>query len=129
MMRLRMLSLLTCALGILLLPAGAVDAAAPKIDICHTTEERNDEARLIHVAASSLQDHLDHGDTIFGVGLDEDCAGGLSVRIDKSVKPNTPTLPGLAGGAARPVAAMLGPDGRRDEYVENELELKPSSQA
>lgn len=49
--------------------------------------------------------------------------------IDPAVQPSRPSLPGLDGGPPRPVGVVVGPDGQRDEFVANEVVLRPHSPA
>ena len=98
--------------------------------VCHIPPGKPDGMKVLHVGSeSALEHHLKHGDRIFGKGLNPDCSGGLSIQIDENLEPDTPSLPGLMGGTARPVAVLMGPDGRTDEYVVNEFEIKPKSHA
>lgn len=47
----------------------------------------------------------------------------FSYRIDPDLEPVLPELPGIGGGAERPVGAVLEPDGVRGDYVVNEVIL------
>jgi hypothetical protein len=47
--------------------------------------------------------------------------------IDPAVAPSQASLPGLNGGPERPMAAVVGPDGTKDEFVSNEVIFHPSS--
>ena len=51
-----------------------------------------------------------------------------SFEVDVSVKPGIVALPGLDGGPERPIAVVVAPDGSRDEFVADEIILKPASQ-
>jgi hypothetical protein len=104
--------------------------ARPALEVCHVPRGNLAQTKAVLVAGEGdLADHLAHGDTSFGVGLTDDCSGGVAVRIDPSIEPSTPSLEGIAGGPPRPVAVLVGPDGRRDEYVANEVDLKPEGAA
>ena len=63
------------------------------------------------------------------VRMSRDIGPPATYQIDASVGPDMPTLPGLDGGPARPLAAVEAPDGTRDEFVADEIILKPGSQA
>lgn len=52
---------------------------------------------------------------------------GHSVRPD--VVPSVPAVPGMDGGPPRPVAAVLGPDGEVEEFVEEEVVVGPAGPA
>ncbi len=47
--------------------------------------------------------------------------------IDGAVQPSQAELPGLDGGPPRPVGAVIGPDGTREEFVINEVVFHPES--
>jgi hypothetical protein len=49
----------------------------------------------------------------------------FTYTIDEAIRPTQTDLPGLDGGPARAVAVVVGPDGRRDEFVANEVILQP----
>ena len=49
--------------------------------------------------------------------------------VDVSIAPEMPAIPGLDGGPERPLGAVVAPDGSRDEFVADEIILKPGSQA
>ena len=102
----------------------------PALQVCHLPSKNPLKAKAVLVAGEAdLANHLGHGDTRFGTGLADDCSGGVAVRIDPSIEPSTSSLDGIAGGPPRPVAVLVGPDGRRDEFVENEIDLKPGGAA
>lgn len=48
--------------------------------------------------------------------------------VDTTILPSQAALPGLSGGAPRPVAVMIGPEGERSEFVSNEIVFYPASQ-
>jgi Subtilase family len=48
--------------------------------------------------------------------------------IDPAVTPTQAELPGLDGGPPRKVGVVVGPDGRRDEFVANEVVFRPKSE-
>lgn len=49
-------------------------------------------------------------------------------EIDGTIHPSQTKLAGLDHGPSRPVGVMVGPDGKRLEFVSNEIILHPSSQ-
>ena len=49
----------------------------------------------------------------------------FDVRIDASVQPDSPELSPLPGDIPRPVAAMASPDGQVEQFVVDEVILKP----
>ncbi|MCA9839554.1 MAG: S8 family serine peptidase [Trueperaceae bacterium] len=53
----------------------------------------------------------------------------FSYTIDETIELPTAELPGLNGGAARPVAAFKGPTGETRAFVENEVMMQPKSEA
>jgi hypothetical protein len=48
--------------------------------------------------------------------------------LDQQIRLSRPQLPGLDGGPPRPVGVMVRPDGTRDEFVLNEVILRPTSE-
>jgi Subtilase family len=52
---------------------------------------------------------------------------GFSYGVSSAVKPSRAELPGLSGGPPRPVAAVIGPNGRQQEFVANEVVFRPKS--
>jgi hypothetical protein len=108
---------------------GSQPAGRPQVDVCHVPPGNPEQTKVLSVGAASLEAHLAHGDTKFGLDLAPDCSGGTSFTIDGSLVPDTPELPGIAGGEPRPVGVLQGPDGRRDEFVLGELDFKPDDEA
>lgn len=53
----------------------------------------------------------------------------FSYVIDNNLTPSQTSLPGLNGGAPRMVAAAVGPDGVRSEFVVDEVVFRPKNQA
>jgi Subtilase family/CARDB len=53
----------------------------------------------------------------------------FTFQIDPGIQPSVRALPGIRGGPLRPVAVTIGPDGKRDEYVSNEVIFHPSNEA
>lgn len=49
------------------------------------------------------------------------CSRHPSIVIDESIVPSVSELPGLNGGPPRPVGVAVEPDGKRTEFVENEV--------
>lgn len=45
--------------------------------------------------------------------------------VDPTIVPSQPELPGLNGGPKRKVAVLVGPTGRKDEFVSNEVIYRP----
>lgn len=107
----------------------STSAAYSKIQVCHIPPGQPDKVHVIQVGSEdALEAHLSHGDKVFGVDLNSDCQGGVSIQVDDTIAPSRPDLPGLAGGEPRPIGVFVGPDGRRDEYVENEIEFAPENE-
>jgi hypothetical protein len=52
---------------------------------------------------------------------------GFSYGVSSAVKPSRAELPGLSGGPPRPVAAVIAPNGRRQEFVANEVIFRAKS--
>ena len=50
-----------------------------------------------------------------------------SYAIDPNIVPSLPSLPGLSGGPPRPVGVAVGPDGRMEEFVVDEMIFQPKS--
>jgi serine protease len=53
--------------------------------------------------------------------LDLLLANQVTIRIDPELPPAAPTQPGLSGGAPRPAATVVGPDGDPQAFVAEEL--------
>jgi len=49
--------------------------------------------------------------------------GGFDYRIDPELHPRVAALPGIGGRPPRPMAAVLSPDGSRDNFVVNQVIL------
>ena len=54
--------------------------------------------------------------------------GKFKFTVDSGIIPSQPELPGLSGGPSRPLGVIVGPDGKKDEFVVNEVILHPKSQ-
>lgn len=120
-----LLSISTIALAASI--AAGCGSDGPPTQVCHATDGGFE---VVEVAGDSdLQSHLDHGDEVFGTGLDESCQGAITFRVDPEVTPHTQEISGLHGGAPRRVAALKGPNGGRDEFVENEIEVRFENEA
>jgi hypothetical protein len=59
--------------------------------------------------------------------LDILLANHSSHSIDKKIVPSLASLPGLSGGPPRPVGVAVGPNGRPEEFVVNEVVFQPKS--
>lgn len=68
----------------------------------------------------------DDGD---GVGPTSTDTLSIDVRVDSTLEPRIPSLPGFAEGEDRPVAAMTDSAGPPADFVENELILVTDDQA
>jgi hypothetical protein len=60
--------------------------------------------------------------------LDLIIANRSSFTVDPGLAPSVETIPGLDGGADRPMALVVGPSGDVEEFVGDELVLHPPSQ-
>ena len=53
----------------------------------------------------------------------------FTFTIDDTVFPSVPTIPGVNGGPPREITVLAAPDGERDEFVANEIMIRPRSDA
>ena len=94
---------------------------------CVAVADVNCDLSVDAIDALSIQRHV----AGLSVSQDEPCADigdaveGASFVIDPKVRPVYEELPGLDGGPPRPVGAAMGPDGRIDSYVLNEIVFDP----
>ncbi|MEZ4521398.1 MAG: S8 family serine peptidase [Thermomicrobiales bacterium] len=54
---------------------------------------------------------------------DDDEESAFKYEIDETISYGNDELPGLDGGPARTVGTMVGPDGNRDDFAENEVTM------
>ncbi len=110
--------------------ARAATKRSSGIEVCHRTGSTTNPHRIVRVGSENgLLAHLRHGDHIFGPALDASCSGALTIRIDPSLAPTAPEAAGIDGGPPRPLAVIQGSDGGRDEYLLNEVQYRPASEA
>jgi hypothetical protein len=110
-------------------PALAMDKHRGSTVICHAPESPKNPYVTIVVPSGKAHGHEHHVDDIFDPA-DKVCPKSrFTFHIDKHLKPNRPAVPGLNHGPARPVGVTVGPDGKRDEFVVNEVVLQPSNEA
>jgi hypothetical protein len=76
---------------------------------------------------TELEQHVSHGDA-FGTGLDADCAGGVSFRIDRNIEASVPDLPDPGGSQPRRIGVVVDDQGRRDEFIDDEVEARFENQ-
>ncbi len=58
-----------------------------------------------------------------------DSFGAVTIVIDTSLQPSTPTVDSMDGGPPQPVEVAIDPDGVRIEFVGNEVIYKPEDEA
>ena len=69
---------------------------------CHIPPGMPGSINVVHVGSEqALLAHLAHGDSVFGLGLERDCTGGMSFEISAGLQPSAPALQGPYG--ERPV--------------------------
>jgi hypothetical protein len=110
-------------------PALATDKQRGSTVICHAPESPKNPYVTIVVPSGKAHGHEHHGDDIFDPAGKVCPKSRFTFHIDKHLKPNRPAVPGLNHGPARPVGVTTGPDGKRDEFVVNEVALHPSNEA
>jgi len=105
----------------LCVPLSGCQESAPPLQVCHAGEEG---LEVVEVSGDvELQAHLDHGDP-FGTGIGDGCVGGVSFRVDHTVEGSTADLPGPGGTPPRTIGVLVDADGRRDEYIVNEVDAQ-----
>lgn len=131
--RFRTRSVVECLLVLSLLClatlARSADRSDRKIEVCHRPPGKPSAERVIEVGSErALEAHLAHGDKVFGFDLDGNCARGRpSFRIDSSIQPTAPQVAGFRGGPPRPLGVIEGAGGGRNEYIVNEVLVRPET--
>lgn len=97
-------------------PAGECTVPGGDVD-CSGDVESVDALQILRFLAAIIPD-------LPGCGGSGD---GFSYEIDTGASPGEEFLPGIADGPPRKVAAVVGPEGDHEEFVEDEVILHPSS--
>ncbi len=98
---------------------------ALQIQVLHVPPGKPGNPQVVNVGSeSALNAHLGHGDVVFGTDLDADGTGELTFRIDNTIEPIAPYVKGYPGGLPRPLGVIEGDDGRRSEYITNEVMIQ-----
>jgi len=93
-----------------------------QIQVLHVPPGKPGNPQVVNIGSErALNAHLGHGDIVFGTDLEADGTGELTFRIDNTIEPVAPYVPGFRGGPPRALGVIEGDDGRRSEYITNEV--------